>query len=67
MRHILLVFFGIGIVAAVAVGILAFSFDPYKATMMVKALFFTGSAVVAASLVGIVYCLIRIIINHLKK
>ena len=67
MRRIILIFFGIGVVASVAVGILAVSYDPYHAGMLIKLLFFGGLGIVAVSLIGILYCLVQIIINRFKK
>ena len=67
MRQTILIFLGIGVVASVAIGILAVSYDPYQAGMLIKLLFFGGLGIVAVSLIGILYCLVRIIINRFKR
>ena len=67
MRQTLFILLGIAIVSAAAVGILVWSYDPYQTSAGVKVLFFTGSAVLVASLIGMLYGLVRIFINRFKK
>lgn len=67
MHRLILIFVGIGVIASVAVGILAISYNPYQASLLIKSLFFGGLGIAGVSLIGILYCLVRILINRFSK
>lgn len=67
MRWLMIIFIGTGVTAAVAAGIIAFSYDPYQAGIPIKLLFFSGLGIVGISLIGLIYCLVRLLIRRFKR
>lgn len=63
----MLIILGAGITASVAVGILAFSYDPYQAGTLIKLLFFSGLGMVSISLIGLIYFSGKLLFKRFKK
>lgn len=67
MHRSIFILTGTGIVAAIAVGILVVSYDPYQASFSVKALFFGGLGIIGISLIGLIYCSLRLLFKSFNK